>query len=98
MTPTDFLSFRDYITPASGFQSLQFRIIEMKFGLTDQFRESFKTEYFTKTMFKGEQGSELEKAVNEESLLIIIEVYCYITVLICIAFNLFYLAMVREYL
>lgn len=27
MTPVEFLAFRDYITPASGFQSLQFRLI-----------------------------------------------------------------------
>ena len=33
MTPMDFLNFRDLLTPASGFQSAQFRLIENKFGL-----------------------------------------------------------------
>lgn len=33
MTPLDFLEFRDFLIPASGFQSLQFRIIENKLGL-----------------------------------------------------------------
>ena len=33
MTPLDFLDFRDYLFPASGFQSVQFRIIENKMGL-----------------------------------------------------------------
>ena len=33
MTPLDFLEFRDLLSPASGFQSLQFRIIEAKLGL-----------------------------------------------------------------
>ena len=33
MTPMDFLNFRDLLTPASGFQSSQFRLIENKFGL-----------------------------------------------------------------
>ncbi|KAF4663930.1 Catalyzes the oxidative cleavage of the L-tryptophan (L- Trp) pyrrole ring [Perkinsus olseni] len=33
MTPMDFLEFRDYLTPASGFQSAQFRIIEVMMGL-----------------------------------------------------------------
>ncbi|NIV14504.1 MAG: hypothetical protein GWN62_25480, partial [Aliifodinibius sp.] len=30
MTPLDFLSFRNLLVPASGFQSLQFRMIEVK--------------------------------------------------------------------
>lgn len=33
MTPLDFLDFRDFLIPASGFQSVQFRIIENKLGL-----------------------------------------------------------------
>ncbi len=33
MTPLDFLDFRDLLVPASGFQSLQFREIELRFGL-----------------------------------------------------------------
>lgn len=33
MTPMDFLDFRDLLTPASGFQSVQFRELEAKLGL-----------------------------------------------------------------
>lgn len=33
MTPMDFLEFRDYLYPASGFQSGQFRLVENKLGL-----------------------------------------------------------------
>ncbi len=33
MTPLDFLDFRDYLFPASGFQSAQFRVVENKLGL-----------------------------------------------------------------
>lgn len=33
MTPLDFLEFRDYLSPASGFQSVQFRLLENKLGL-----------------------------------------------------------------
>ncbi|MFY7900540.1 MAG: tryptophan 2,3-dioxygenase family protein, partial [Chitinophagaceae bacterium] len=33
MTPLDFLEFRNLLTPASGFQSVQFRLIESKLGL-----------------------------------------------------------------
>jgi tryptophan 2,3-dioxygenase len=33
MTALDFLDFRDFLVPASGFQSLQFREIETRFGM-----------------------------------------------------------------
>jgi len=33
MTPLDFLEFRDYLTPASGFQSTQWRQIEILMGI-----------------------------------------------------------------
>lgn len=36
MTPMDFLSFRDHLLPASGFQSSQFREIEYVSGLKDR--------------------------------------------------------------
>ncbi|MFQ5954248.1 MAG: tryptophan 2,3-dioxygenase family protein [Kiloniellales bacterium] len=41
MTPLDFLEFRDLLFPASGFQSLQFRLIETRLGLTPEERVDF---------------------------------------------------------
>lgn len=41
MTPLDFLDFRDFLIPASGFQSFQFRIIENKLGLNLENRVKF---------------------------------------------------------
>ena len=41
MTPLDFLDFRDLLRPASGFQSLQFRLIETRLGLETQARLEF---------------------------------------------------------
>jgi tryptophan 2,3-dioxygenase len=41
MTPMDFLDFRDLLVPASGFQSLQFRLIETRLGLRPAERISF---------------------------------------------------------
>lgn len=38
MTPLDFLEFRNLLTPASGFQSAQFRLIEATLGLEMQNR------------------------------------------------------------
>lgn len=45
MAPTDFLDFRGYLTTASGFQSLQFRVVENKLGLIEVFYliNSFET-------------------------------------------------------
>lgn len=38
MTPLDFLDFRDYLFPASGFQSAQFRLVENKLGMRKEDR------------------------------------------------------------
>jgi tryptophan 2,3-dioxygenase len=35
MAPTDFIDFRGYLSTASGFQSLQFRVFENKLGLAE---------------------------------------------------------------
>ena len=37
LTPVEFAGFRDNLNPASGFQSVQFREIEFKFGVRDAF-------------------------------------------------------------
>jgi len=41
MTPMDFLEFRNLLMPASGFQSEQFRLIEIKMGLRRDTRLEF---------------------------------------------------------
>ncbi|MFN2485680.1 MAG: tryptophan 2,3-dioxygenase family protein, partial [Acidimicrobiia bacterium] len=38
MTPLDFLEFRNYLIPASGFQSAQFRMIENRLGVRPEDR------------------------------------------------------------
>lgn len=38
MTPQEFLEFRDYLFPASGFQSFQFRLLEIKLGVKPEQR------------------------------------------------------------
>ncbi|CAF1517247.1 unnamed protein product [Didymodactylos carnosus] len=74
MTPGAFLEFRDYVTPASGFQSLQFRIIENKLGLTDKSRSVYKMNHFTDQMFtRRVQAEELKKSMEEKSLLMLLE-------------------------
>ncbi len=46
MTPMDFLEFRDLLIPASGFQSVQFREIEIKMGLHSKDRQGVDREFF----------------------------------------------------
>ncbi len=41
MTPMDFMDFRDLLIPASGFQSIQFRLLENKLGLNESRRFSY---------------------------------------------------------
>ena len=41
MTPMDFLEFRNLLIPASGFQSEQFRLIEVRLGLKREARLAF---------------------------------------------------------
>ena len=47
MTALDFLEFRNYLLPASGFQSRQFRLIEAKLGL--KMEDRHKKEYYKST-------------------------------------------------
>lgn len=46
MTPMDFLEFRDLLIPASGFQSVQFREIEIKMGLNTNDRLNVDRDFF----------------------------------------------------
>ena len=46
MTPLDFLEFRNLLTPSSGFQSRQFRLIEAKLGL--QMDNRHQKDYYKK--------------------------------------------------
>ncbi|XP_011495638.1 PREDICTED: tryptophan 2,3-dioxygenase [Ceratosolen solmsi marchali] len=45
MTPLDFMAFRDYLCPASGFQSLQFRLLENKLGVKQAHRVKYSQSY-----------------------------------------------------
>jgi len=47
MTPLDFLDFRDDLVPASGFQSVQFRLIENRLGLSPRHRLKIKGAAYT---------------------------------------------------
>ncbi|XP_045124944.1 tryptophan 2,3-dioxygenase-like [Portunus trituberculatus] len=48
MTPLDFMEFRDYLSPASGFQSFQFRLLENKIGVKNELRVRYKQDTYKK--------------------------------------------------
>ncbi|MBC7878847.1 MAG: tryptophan 2,3-dioxygenase [Anaerolineales bacterium] len=62
MTPMDFLEFRNLLLPSSGFQSLQFRIIEAKLGLKMEHR--YKADYYKNTR-RGGFSSEDFSTINQ---------------------------------
>lgn len=68
MTPLDFMAFRDYLCPASGFQSLQFRLLENKLGLLQEHRVKYNQSYTHVFGRDPEAMSALGQAENEPSL------------------------------
>ncbi|NJC96361.1 MAG: tryptophan 2,3-dioxygenase [Anaerolineales bacterium] len=65
MTALDFLEFRNYLLPASGFQSKQFRLIEAKLGL--KMEERHKREYYKHTRRGSLSESDLQEVNRAES-------------------------------
>lgn len=72
MGPLDFMEFRDYLVPASGFQSIQFRMIELKLGLRQEFRLQVAKEFFNSRL-KEEDKNKMNKLEEETTLLELID-------------------------
>ena len=67
MTPLDFLDFRHYLFPASGFQSYQFRMIENLLGLQEDGRITYNgCPYFS--VFSEPKQKALQEATQKGSL------------------------------
>jgi tryptophan 2,3-dioxygenase len=67
MTPMDFLDFRGVLYPASGFQSLQFRLLEIKLGLSPDRRVAVHLQ-----LDRADTQS-MERALAEPSLFVLVE-------------------------
>ncbi|HAV77577.1 MAG TPA: tryptophan 2,3-dioxygenase [Anaerolineae bacterium] len=65
MTALDFLEFRNYLLPASGFQSKQFRLIEAKLGL--KMEERYKKEYYKHTRRGSLSENDMQDVNQAES-------------------------------
>jgi tryptophan 2,3-dioxygenase len=72
MTALDFLDFRDYLFPASGFQSAQFRMIENKLGLQADSRLFLGGATYT-SRFIDEDRDRVLESENEPSLFDLVE-------------------------
>lgn len=73
MTPLDFLEFRDLVSPASGFQSVQFRVLESVLGVKREHPLLANRESpFAKTL-SPEEISEMDQAENSPSLFALVE-------------------------
>ena len=64
MTPMDFLEFRDLLTPASGFQSVQFREIENKLGMEAAQRIRFGKQRYDEYLESDDRSRVLESEEN----------------------------------
>ena len=74
MTPMDFLEFRNLLIPASGFQSTQFREIEIKLGLKTTDRASVDREFFLGRLSESDR-QHLIKLETAPSLFKLLEVW-----------------------
>lgn len=66
MTPLDFLDFRNLLRPASGFQSLQFKVLEAKLGLKMDHR--YGREYYV-SQLKPEDAQAILKLDEDKPLI-----------------------------
>ncbi len=64
MTPLDFLEFRDLLVPASGFQSIQFKEIEIRLGVKRNNRIPADKEFIKSRLSEEDQNylAEIEQA------------------------------------
>ena len=65
MTPLDFMEFRNFLSPASGFQSVQFRLIENKLGVKNELRTNYGKLHYLK-IFEDPKVIDLIKQAEEE--------------------------------
>ena len=74
MTPLDFLDFRDYLFPASGFQSVQFRVVENKLGIRIEDRLLLAGADY-KERFNEDDRSTVENLEEELSLFDLVQMW-----------------------
>ena len=72
MTPMDFLDFRDMLRPASGFQSVQFKLLEARLGL--RFEHRHGQEHYT-SQLRQPEVDRVKQGESGESLLVLVNAW-----------------------
>uniref|UniRef100_A0A8C2DAV6 Tryptophan 2,3-dioxygenase n=2 Tax=Cyprinus carpio TaxID=7962 RepID=A0A8C2DAV6_CYPCA len=72
MTALDFYDFREYLSPASGFQSLQFRLLENKIGVPHNQRVPYNRRHY-RDNFRDRESELLLHSEQEPTLLQLVE-------------------------
>ena len=72
MTPLDFLDFRNYLFPASGFQSYQFRVVEALLGLQEKGRMTYNGHHYA-SVFTEPQQAALQALSSGKSMFDLVE-------------------------
>lgn len=67
------VSYREYLTSASGFQSFQFRLLENKFGVSEKLRVPYNRRHY-RDKFHRQESEALYKTQQEPTLLQLVEV------------------------
>jgi len=75
MTPLDFMEFRHHLSPASGFQSLQFRLLENKLGLKGEQRARYNKEHYIEVFGDVEAANAIRASEDEPSLADVVQRY-----------------------
>ncbi|XP_067943887.1 tryptophan 2,3-dioxygenase-like [Watersipora subatra] len=73
MTPLDFMEFRTVLGTSSGFQSLQFRLLENSLGIKDENRVRYNQQYYKAVFNDPISIKMIEESESQPSLLQLIE-------------------------
>uniref|UniRef100_A0AC34Q5P6 Tryptophan 2,3-dioxygenase n=1 Tax=Panagrolaimus sp. JU765 TaxID=591449 RepID=A0AC34Q5P6_9BILA len=73
MSPLDFVEFRKYLTTASGFQSLQFRLLENKLGVQSDNRVKYNQQNYRQVFTSDEEVNALRDSETSPSLFQLVE-------------------------
>lgn len=66
--------FSKYLASASGFQSLQFRLLENKLGVLSDQRVRYNSQHYREVFLSDEHRKQIINSETEPSLFVLIEV------------------------
>ncbi|KAI6239075.1 Tryptophan 2,3-dioxygenase [Aphelenchoides fujianensis] len=73
MSPLDFVEFRTYLTSASGFQSMQFRLLENKLGVVSNNRVKYNAQHYLNVFNRPGDLQRIIDSEEEPSLFVLID-------------------------